>query len=118
MVGFHLKRRIWSAAADLIVSIRSRPGVHDQNPVHSMAQEPSLSTLIEAYLQFTGLVANLPSWLRQPESIDLDDDDVAAYQKTCFWAQRSNIMTVFHCMKLVILQIRINCEIPLGHGTQ
>ncbi|KAH8897585.1 hypothetical protein GQ53DRAFT_884219 [Thozetella sp. PMI_491] len=116
-VGFHLKRRIWAAAADLMSDMKALSRRKKQGLVQPVEEELELARLTEAYLLFTGLADQLPTWLRQPDNYGvIVDEEVAAYQKTCFWAQRSNIMTVFHCMKLVILQkcIDHNCTAVMG----
>lgn len=114
-VGFHLKRRVWSSAAELIVNIKSY-GRHRQNQ-HSLTSDKSnieIAHLTDAYISFSGLMNSLPSYLRNIHSQTdiLADAEVEAYQKTCFWTQRSNIITVFHCLKLVILQKCIDHRIP------
>ncbi|KAJ5377261.1 uncharacterized protein N7496_004670 [Penicillium cataractarum] len=116
-IGFHLKRRIWSAAADLIAEIRALSLRIKQGLVSPAEEGLALAHLTEAYLLFTGLAGRLPDWLRQPGHVEgVTDDKVAAFHSTCFWTQRSNIMTAFHCMKLVILQTCIDhqCTVIMG----
>lgn len=110
-VGFHLKRRVWASAADLLLDIKSflHREVHGGNQSEE-ERDAALLVLTEQYLLFEGLADQLPDWLRNPDALPvtsdgvLQDEAVAAYQRSCFWAQRSNILTVFHCMRLVILQ--------------
>ncbi|KAH7174194.1 uncharacterized protein B0J16DRAFT_348273 [Fusarium flagelliforme] len=104
-VGFHLKRRIWVAAANLLTEIRCLSSRQLRVPIQPVDMHAEVSRLSELYLIFTTLADELPAWLRSPDhGSDSDDEQVTAYQNKCFWVQRSNIMTVFHCMRLVILQ--------------
>jgi hypothetical protein len=104
-VGFHLKRRIWAAAADLLSEIKLLSRRTLQGGVQSEKDDDKMAQLTEGYILFTSLTDQLPPWLRNPDRcIESDEEEVVAYQKNCFWTQRSNIMTVFHCMRLVILQ--------------
>ncbi|PCH03905.1 Transcription factor [Penicillium occitanis (nom. inval.)] len=96
-IGFHLKRRIWSAAAEMISNIRAFSLQKKQRLIQLPEEEVALAHLTEAYLLFTGITDQLPAWLRQPGSVeDVADEEVAAYHSSCFWTQRSNIMTAFH----------------------
>ncbi|KAI7977033.1 hypothetical protein EIK77_002543 [Talaromyces pinophilus] len=116
-IGFHLKRRIWSAAAEMISNIRAFSLQKKQRLIQLPEEEVALAHLTEAYLLFTGITDQLPAWLRQPGSVeDVADEEVAAYHSSCFWTQRSNIMTAFHCMKLVILQTCIDHQCPAIMG--
>jgi hypothetical protein len=102
--GFHLKTQIWAAGASVITKIkalarcRKRPGwlAEDNNA--------EIMLITHANIHFSTLIHKIPAWLQRPEIIDSDDAASSTYQKTCFWVQRSNIMTAFHCLKLVILQ--------------
>jgi hypothetical protein len=111
--GFHLKRRVWSSAADLLAEVKSLALRKNRGTIPAADQEPEVERLAEAYLFFASLADQLPIWLKHPDTgTDSLDEDVVAYQRTCFWIQRSNIMTVFHCMKLVILQTCLDNNLP------
>lgn len=114
-VGFHLKRRVWAAAAALSLKIRERArGKASATPVPSDEDAAQSARLTGAYLDFVAVLDNLPPWLRHPDNHgDLTlDDEVSAYQRSCFWAQRCNITTAFHCIKLIILQECIDHNMP------
>lgn len=116
-VGFHLKRRIWAAAADLLVEIKSFSRREARGEIQpGPERENELIRLAEAYLLFASLADRLPTWLKSPDAAsddrDAADETVSAYQRSCFWTQRSNIMTVFHCMRLVILQKCVASDLP------
>ncbi|EEU41797.1 uncharacterized protein NECHADRAFT_87875 [Fusarium vanettenii 77-13-4] len=112
-VGFHLRRRISAAAASLINDIASRTRYVETNSpstIRSDRNNEEIDFMIERYLKFTALANEVPPWVRRPdgEGNPEVEDSVRAYQTTCFWAQRSNIMTIFHCMRLLILQACID----------
>ncbi|KAL5619913.1 hypothetical protein FOBRF1_003159 [Fusarium oxysporum] len=105
LVGFHLKRRIWAAAANLLDDVRSLSSRQLAGLIQPLDVQQEISRLSELYLVLTSLADELPAWLRNPDhGSDWDDEQVTSYQNKCFWTQRSNIMTVFHCIRLVILQ--------------
>ncbi|KAL5330378.1 hypothetical protein ACEPPN_003905 [Leptodophora sp. 'Broadleaf-Isolate-01'] len=122
--GFLLKRRISSAAVDLITAIKSCMRIqahmsasHTQTEtagVEANGEATDLSNLAELYLEFAGLIDSFPLWLRNPDQYvdQCTDADGAYYQKMCFWAQRSSIMTNFHSLKLVVLQRCIDHDAP------
>ncbi|KAM6511999.1 hypothetical protein FALCPG4_016987 [Fusarium falciforme] len=112
-VGFHLRRRISAAAASLITDIASHTRHTETNSpstISSDRTDQDINSLIERYLKFTALVNEVPPWVRRPDGDKNPDvhESVRAYKTTCFWAQRSNIMTIFHCMRLLILQTCID----------
>jgi hypothetical protein len=121
LVGFHLRRKIWTRAAILVRNIKMHSPRNNDDVVDMDTQAtniPSVTSLVDLYLNFTDLATLIPDWLRQPDSAtDLSaDDDVRNYQKTCFWVQRGNIMSIYHCMKLVILQACIDHNLPAVVG--
>ncbi|KAL1911564.1 hypothetical protein Sste5344_002527 [Sporothrix stenoceras] len=116
-VGFRLKRRIWSASAELLADIRAfarhKNNEHKDTVPDADQEQRTVARLAEDYLFFSSLADELPSWLRNPDSgCESPDKDVVAYQRICFWTQRSNIMIVFHCMRLVILQKCLEAKLP------
>lgn len=118
--GFHLKARIWTAAGNLISDIKSYTRCRKDMASDKSRNEVDASYMTEANLHFAALTYNLPSWLQNPDSIEHADSRVAAYQRTCIWCLRSNIMTTYHCLRLVILQKCIDQDLLeiIGLSTQ
>lgn len=95
LVGFHLIRRIWSSASGLLSSLR----------VFRQQTEEVKSQLGHEYLNFMGLMNELPSWLTISDIVSSHDvGGVTAEHKPSFWIQRCTIMVTFYCLRLVILQ--------------
>jgi hypothetical protein len=118
--GFHLKARIWTAAGNLISDIKSYSRRRKHLDSDKSRNDVDAAYMTEANLRFSALTYNLPSWLQNPDSIEAADSRVAAYQKTCIWCLRSNIMTTYHCLRLVILQKCIDHDLLeiIGLSTQ
>jgi hypothetical protein len=118
--GFHLKTRIWTAAGNLITDIKSYSRRRKYLRSDKSRNDVDAAYITEANLHFSALTDNLPLWLQNPDSIEAADPSVAAYQKTCIWCQRSNIMTTYHCLRLVILQKCIDHDLLeiIGLSTQ
>jgi hypothetical protein len=104
VLGFHLKVRIWAAAADVIAELNAY--VRSQKRLkRTLSDDESIITRIsELNIVFATLIFALPPGLQRLDTIVTADKSVEAYQKTCLWTLRSNIMTTYHCLKLVILQ--------------
>ncbi|KPI44389.1 uncharacterized protein AB675_8591 [Cyphellophora attinorum] len=120
--GFHLKARIWTAAGKLVADIKSYSRWRKQLGSDNTRKDVDAAyrAMIEANLCFSTLTSNLEPWLQDPDSIEAVDPRVAAYQKTSFWCLRSNIMTTYHCLRLVILQKCIDHDLLeiVGLSTQ
>ncbi|KAL1897390.1 hypothetical protein Sste5346_004126 [Sporothrix stenoceras] len=129
LVGFHLRRRISAIAAALIDDVaecgRRTKTADVSSPLSPLSPstdiiiDPSVSTLVERYLCFAALINDVPSWVMHPDRDTnplVGNDDVQAYHATSFWAQRSNILTIFHCMRLLILQACIDHGLPVVVG--
>lgn len=118
--GFHLKARIWTAAGNLIADIKSYSRRQKHLGSNKSRNDVDVAYMTEANLRFSALTYNLTSWLQNPDSIEAADSRVAAYQKTCIWCLRSNIMTTYHCLRLVILQKCIDHDLLeiIGLSTQ
>ncbi|KAM0326572.1 hypothetical protein ACHAQA_006441 [Verticillium albo-atrum] len=113
LAGFHPKRRLWAAAADVVREIRIFTTRRQELPPGPPSPASGLGKLIDMYLEFVTLVDHLPSWLQSPHgAVDSATPEAAQYQVTCFWAQRSNIMSVYHCMRMLILQKCIDGSVP------
>jgi hypothetical protein len=111
-VGFHLKRQIWTQAAGLLDGLRSYARLRKHSP-DSSELNIRRETLLNMYIAYISLTDELPEWLRHPDGHRDGSlaSDVASYQRVCFWVQRSNIMTVFYGMKLLILQNAIDTDL-------
>ena len=95
LIGFHLIRRIWSSAYRLLSSLRA----------YRKQTEEVKSRLGEEYLDFMGLMNDLPSWLRISGIISSRDaGGLDTECKPSFWVQRCTIVVTFYCLRLVILQ--------------
>lgn len=127
------RRRIEAAEA-ATEAAKARPSqAHTPPPPPPMPVESDqeVCALVERYLHFAALVNEVPSWVMHPDRdknplidvmvIEDEDEDghrhhIQAYHATCFWAQRSNILTIFHCMRLLILQACIDHSLPVVVG--
>ncbi|KAH8755138.1 hypothetical protein F5882DRAFT_367736 [Hyaloscypha sp. PMI_1271] len=102
--GFHLKTQVWAAGARVIIEIKALLRLQKRLGWVAEKKDAEIMLISQANIYFSTLIHKLPAWLQRPEIIDNDDAAAATYQKTCFWVQKSNIMTVHHCLKLIILQ--------------
>ncbi|CAI7569592.1 unnamed protein product [Penicillium crustosum] len=113
--GFHLKQRVWSSAAAVLANIPTyssrKKNVFDTQQGDQERAELELH-LTESYIRFSAVLDDLPASLRYPDDIGGSDKEVALYQKTSFWTLRSNIMTTYYCVKLVILQSCLQHNVP------
>ncbi|SCO92635.1 uncharacterized protein FRV6_16763 [Fusarium oxysporum] len=106
LIGFRLKCSLWLSAGNLIADINSYIRRKKLGIVDLETEGPELVHLTESYLAFSGIVDHLPIWLQCFNNNDGhgQDADVSSYQATCFWVQRINLMTTFHCLRLTVLQ--------------
>lgn len=118
--SFHEKRRMWMTAADLIKAIRAYPTSHATSPqaytTSPVLERPTcigiqpseLARLSAMYLRFTDSIPVVPQWEALPEQPRLPsgelDPELTQYRQRTYWAMRSNMMTSFHCLELIILQ--------------
>jgi hypothetical protein len=102
--GFHLKTQVWAAGARVIIKIKALLRRQKRQGWVAENKDAEIMLISQANIYFSTLIHKLPAWLQRPEIINNDDAATATYQKTCFWVQKSNIMTVYHCLKLIILQ--------------
>lgn len=95
-IGFHLIGRVASSAAKLVFWIRKH-GV--------VATEDDRGRLAQWYLDFTGILDDMPHWLHASNlNPSHNDSEAVQFHKRSFWVQRCTVMVTFHCLKLVILQ--------------
>ncbi|GAQ03691.1 hypothetical protein ALT_1012 [Aspergillus lentulus] len=101
LAGFRLKCRVWSLGGDLIQQIK----LYSRQKTDGLDAKVELARLTETYLRFTGLIDDLPQWLQSFEADpNASETDTFAYQRSSFWVQRSNILTSYHCLELLVLQ--------------
>ncbi|PVH90289.1 hypothetical protein DM02DRAFT_665283 [Periconia macrospinosa] len=105
LLGFDLKVQIWAAAANVITEMNAYVRSQKQRERASSHEDESVvARLSDLIVRFTTLIFNLPPWLQRLDCVDTADKSVGAYQQTCLWALRSNIITTYHLLKLIILQ--------------
>jgi len=103
-VGFRLKTRIWAAAAGVITEMKAHVRRRELLGDAMGSQSSEIAHIAELNLRFTALIYELPPWLQLLANIDTTKSSVVAYQAKCLWTLKSNIMTTYHCLRLVILQ--------------
>jgi len=101
--GFHLKTQVWAAGARVITGLKNLFRFQMRSDWIAENRNSEIMLISQANVDFITLIHKLPAWLQRPET-DNNGAAMTAYQKTCFWVQRSNIMTAYHCLKLIILQ--------------
>lgn len=96
LIGFYFLPRLWSSAASLISELK----IHQKGTRN--VENPRLT---HYYMEFLGIMDDLPSWLKAANIIiSPDDGNAVQFQKTAFWVQRCTIFVTFQCLRLVILQ--------------
>lgn len=103
LFSFHLIPRLWSTAAALLLDMRK---------CKAQVNDAEKSRLSKAYMEFLGIMDNLPYWLQASHVIfSRNDGDGAKFQKTAFWVQRCTIQVSFQCLRLLILQQCLDSEL-------
>ncbi|KAF2014321.1 hypothetical protein BU24DRAFT_463119 [Aaosphaeria arxii CBS 175.79] len=112
LLGFQFKRRLWAAAADVVHGIRLHSKNHRSDFADSRPDQQSTEKLYGLYLHFCGIIDDLPQCLQLPDAAAGPvEPEVVQYQALSFWAQRSNILSVYHCMRIVILQLCLDADL-------
>ncbi|KAJ5930250.1 hypothetical protein N7466_005743 [Penicillium verhagenii] len=103
LLSFHLIPRLWSTAAAL---------VSDMRKCKREVSDAEKSRFSQAYMEFLGIMDDLPYWLQASHLIfSPNDGDAVQFHKTAFWVQRCTIQVSFQCLRLVILQQCIGSEL-------
>lgn len=105
LVSADLLRRLWSAAADLIVGVKELAHRRQQQLNHG---DLTPTDLMRSYVSFAGILDDLPPWVQSPDSAVMDGEHLdavaAAYQRGAFWRQKVDVVVTFHCLRMVLLQ--------------
>lgn len=106
--GFHLKTRLWATVADFMHKLKSFGNRKEpvRPPNLTGTTDDDWAELVQVHRDFLSVLDDLPPCLRSPNGVASTaaiDDSVSSYQAQSFWALRNNILSVYHCMKLVIL---------------
>ncbi len=103
LLGFQFLPHLWSSAASLLF---------DMKACARGSQDATKTRLTQAYMEFLGIMDDLPHWLQASNVIfSHGDSEVAQFQKTAFWVQRCTLLVTFQCLRLVILQQSIESKI-------
>lgn len=106
--AFNFFCRVVSSAASLSSSIK--------NHIMSGASVEK-SALSQEYIDFGGLLDELPQWLRISSLVNSSEGGLVSKQsQSSFWVQRCTILVTFHCLRLVILQQCLDSGINEGLG--
>lgn len=96
LIGFYFLPRLWSSAASLISELK----IHGKGN-----RNVEKARLTHYYMEFLGIMDDLPTWLQAANIIiSSDDGNAVQFQKTAFWVQRCTILVIFQCLRLLILQ--------------
>lgn len=105
MAGFHLIQRCWASTGRLLLAIRSK---RQNTTLNSSTAETTSDTEKEAmtnmYIEVMSLLDDLPPWLNSPDTVDLDAQYDIAFQRSCFWTQKSRLVAIFHGVRIMVLR--------------
>ncbi|KAH8903865.1 hypothetical protein BR93DRAFT_917903 [Coniochaeta sp. PMI_546] len=103
LIGFQFLPRLWSTAASLLFDMKA----HARG-----SQEATKTRLTQAYMEFLGIMDDVPQWLQASNVIFAhSDSEVVQMQKAAFWVQRCTILVTFQCLRLVLLQQSIESKV-------
>ena len=104
MAGFHLCQRLWSVASDLLLDLHLL--YPRSTPLDSVVcpSEEQRSQIMDVYLQFLGIIDDMPSWLLELDRLQGMTTEDEAYQRSAFWVQRTNLEVTFQSLSLIIIQ--------------
>ncbi|CAK7217230.1 hypothetical protein SCUCBS95973_003075 [Sporothrix curviconia] len=115
-------------------------------PAPAEKDDAEVSALVERHLHFAALINDVPSWVMHPDrdvnpripsvggsdsstniadsetsehsedQKDQEEQSTKEYHATCFWAQYCNILPIFHCMRLLVVQACIDHSLPVVVG--
>ncbi|KAF4427035.1 hypothetical protein CFRS1_v002958 [Colletotrichum fructicola] len=60
--------------------------------------------LTSMYIEVMSLLDDLPPWLNSPDTVDLDAQYDVAFQRSCFWTQKSRLIAMFHGVRIMVLR--------------
>jgi hypothetical protein len=115
MEAYDIGRRMWSAAADLIIDIRDTTRTGRKRGAQEVSNA-DLLRLRDLYVHFTSILDDLPIWLQNPDYIRSSHPEVSHYQVPRFWGRRADLFVAFHCLKLIILRHCIEQDVPAVLG--
>ncbi|KAL2690009.1 hypothetical protein Neosp_004075 [[Neocosmospora] mangrovei] len=102
LIGVHLIRRIASLASNLVPGVRA---------YQQERKEVDKALLLRQYMDFMGLLDDLPPWLRLCNIVSFSgNSNTNGLHEPSLWVQRSTILISYHCMRLAILQQCIESE--------
>lgn len=102
--GFNMCQRMWSTASDVLVDIQVLVHVHSRFNLDVPASGLAKAAITDSYMSFSRVIDDLPTWLRDPMSVNGPDDRSRMSRRRAFWTQRANLVVTFHCLRLILLQ--------------
>ncbi|KAM0281437.1 hypothetical protein ACHAQH_003560 [Verticillium albo-atrum] len=105
MAGFHMSTHLWKSGTDILLDLKII--VHARaraQQIDAGAPEPRANAVMHAYLSFCALLDDLPSWLANPDSYSAADKAVTLLRRRSFWAQRTNLLITYQCLRLAIIR--------------
>ncbi|KAL0941933.1 C6 transcription factor [Colletotrichum truncatum] len=105
MEGFHLIQRFWTLAGRLLLAIRSRgQKVTLDYPNNDTTERTDRETMMKMYIDVIGFLDGLPNWLESPDAVELEPQYDVAFQRSCFWTQKSRLLNMFHGVRIMVLR--------------
>lgn len=102
--GFYLAHRLWSVFTDIHVEMTALARLYQRAACQVPSQDPVQTGIMGLYMDFCGILDQLPPWLRDPDVHNAANEATTLHQRQTFWHQRANIVLTYHCLRLVLLQ--------------
>lgn len=102
--GFNICQRMWSTASDVLVDIQVFVHVHSRFNLDVPASGLTKAAITDSYMSFSRVLDDLPTWLRDPMSVNAPENRSERSRRRAFWTQRANLVVTFHCLRLILLE--------------
>ncbi|CRK11456.1 Maltose fermentation regulatory protein MAL13 like [Verticillium longisporum] len=105
MAAFHMSTHLWRSGTDILLDMKMIAHARARAPqIEAGTPVPRANAIMHAYLSFCALLDDLPPWLANPDSYSASDEAVALQQRRSFWAQKTNLIITYHCLRLAIIR--------------
>ncbi|KAH6974990.1 hypothetical protein BKA56DRAFT_524228 [Ilyonectria sp. MPI-CAGE-AT-0026] len=94
---------LWALASDILFDLRLLKTWRSRSHDAAQLSESHKLRLMEAYLQFTMLLDDLPECLASPEKRKTSDEGTTRYQRRQLWSQHTNIYITYHYLRLILM---------------
>jgi hypothetical protein len=103
-IATYICHRLWALCDDIRFSLQLLGRIRSESDADVGTDGSIHTSITDSYMNFCGILDEMPPWLCNPDSYVGSNEHTTAYQRHAFWIQRADVTVTFHSLRFLLLK--------------